>query len=192
MASERPHNAGASEAEVWTLVTFWYDSFWRRVRPMSVGLRAEKPSATSMNRRDLVLAILAAAEGRTYTPVQIQKAAFVICDQLPELIDEGPGFSFQPYDYGPFDSDVYSEISALQRAGLAVIAPSGIGNWSTYAASDAGIEQGDDILYNVLEEKDRAYIEKISNWVRSLDFASLVKSIYEAYPDMRARSIFRG
>lgn len=28
-------------------------------------------------------------------------------------------------------------------------------------------------------------------WVRSLDFASLVKSIYDAYPDMRVNSIFQ-
>ena len=77
-----------------------------------------------MNPRDLVLAILAAAEGRPYTPVQIQKAIFIICDQFPSLIDAGPGFHFEPYDYGPFDSDVYSELAQLQRSGDAVIAPS--------------------------------------------------------------------
>jgi hypothetical protein len=96
-----------------------------------------------MNRRDLVLAILAASAGRPYTPVQIQKAVFVVCDQLPDLIDDGPGFHFQPYDYGPFDADVYSEIAFLQRQGKAAIAPSPSGTWSTYAASDAGVERGD-------------------------------------------------
>jgi hypothetical protein len=144
-----------------------------------------------MNRRDLVLAILAAAEGRPYTPVQIQKAVFVICDQLPDLIDEGPGFHFEPYDYGPFDSDVYSVLSRLEDDGYAEIAPSAYGNWNTYAASDHGVVQAELLLDNMSTE-DEKYIKKISDWVRSLSFKRLVKSIYEAYPQMRANSIFRG
>jgi hypothetical protein len=145
-----------------------------------------------MNRRNVVLAILAAVEGRTYTPVQIQKAVFLVCDKFPDLIDDGPKFNFQPYDYGPFDADVYSCIASLQSDGLAVIAPSPSGNWNTYAASDNGVSQGDEILYNVMGNDERGYIEKVSSWVRSLSFRSLVKSIYDAYPEMRANSIFRG
>jgi hypothetical protein len=144
-----------------------------------------------MNRRDLVLAILSASDGRPYTPVQIQKAVFVICDQLPQLINDGPGFHFQPYDYGPFDSDVYTEIADLQRQGYAIVAPSRLGNWNTYAASDTGVDQGRGWL-NVMDNAERDYIEEISHWVRSLNFNSLVKSIYEAYPHMRANSVFRG
>ena len=144
-----------------------------------------------MNRRDLVLAILAAADGRTFTPVQIQKAVFVICDRVPGIIDDGPGFNFEPYDYGPFDSDVYSELAQLQRSGEAVIAPSGQGNWNTYAATDAGVNRGDTILGG-LDDERQGYIIRVSDWVRSLSFTSLVRSIYEAYPQMRANSIFRG
>jgi uncharacterized protein len=144
-----------------------------------------------VNRRDFVLMILAAAEGRTFTPVQIQKAVFLVWRHFPDIIDDGPTFDFQPYDYGPFDSDVYSEIGALKRAGEAIIAPSGQGDWFTYAASDAGIERAG-ALRPALSDRSFRYIRKISDWVRSLSFAELVKSIYEVYPEMRARSIFRG
>jgi uncharacterized protein len=144
-----------------------------------------------MNRRDLVLAVMAAAQGRTYSPVQIQKAVFLVCDQLRDLIDDGPEFNFQPHDYGPFDSDVYLVIESLQSRGLAVIAPSPSGNWNTYAASDAGLAQGDEVLCNMGKSNQR-YVQRVSEWVRSLSFKSLVKSIYDAYPHMRANSIFRG
>jgi hypothetical protein len=176
---------------------FVYDSFWRWVQSKDLGAGAEEPSADlpktsgSMNRRDLVLAILAAADGRTFTPVQIQKAVFVVCDQYPELIDDGPKFHFEPYDYGPFDPDVYNELAGLARTGDAIIAPSGQGNWNTYAASDAGITRGEN-LWDQLDKDASGYIQKISDWVRSLSFKRLVKSIYEAYPHMRANSIFRG
>jgi uncharacterized protein len=162
--------------------------------------RAEEPTAitpkvsSSMNRRDLVLTILAAADGRTFTPVQIQKAVFLICDRMPNLIDdEVPGFQFVPYDYGPFDSAVYDELAALARNGHAIIAPSAQGNYYTYAASDAGLSRGEDLLWRQqLSHAETDYIIRISEWVRSLSFARLVKSIYEAYPHMRANSIFRG
>jgi hypothetical protein len=107
------------------------------------------------------------------------------------LIDEGPGFHFKPYDYGPFDPDVYSEIGALQRQGEAIIA-SPFGNWNTYAASDRGLDRGENLLYGEMRRGASEYIQKVSNWVRSLSFSSLVKSIYEAYPEMKANSIFRG
>jgi hypothetical protein len=59
-----------------------------------------------MTRSELILALLAAAEGRPYTPVQIQKAAFLVTRNLPQVMGEEQPFEFVPYDYGPFDADV--------------------------------------------------------------------------------------
>lgn len=145
----------------------------------------------SMNRRDLVLAVLAASDGRPYTPVQIQKALFLISQNAGDVVDEGPGFDFQPYDYGPFDSAVYAEAERLAANGAAEIVPSRTGSWSTYAASDEGVTWGREIL-DELSEDSRDYIQGVSAWVRRLSFGSLVKSIYDAYPEMKARSVFRG
>jgi hypothetical protein len=144
-----------------------------------------------MKRRDLVLAALAAADGRPYTPVQIQKALFLISQNVPETVTEAPRFNFVPYDYGPFDQDVYSETEALARGGEAVIAPSGSGRWNTFAASDAGLEHGKQILA-AMPERSRKYIIEVSQWVRAKSFSGLVRSIYDAYPSMKAKSIFRG
>ena len=144
-----------------------------------------------MNRRDLLLAVLAASEGRPYTPVQIQKALFLISQNAGHVVDEGDGFNFRPYDYGPFDSAVYVESERLMAAGEAKIIPSGFGSWNMYAASDAGVVRGRQLL-NRLPSETRDYILGVCEWVRRLSFNSLVKSIYDAYPEMRARSIFRG
>jgi len=57
-------------------------------------------SVRSMNRRDLVLAVLAASQGRSLTPVQMQKAAFLVTTNIPQVVTEGPLFNFVPYDYG--------------------------------------------------------------------------------------------
>ena len=144
-----------------------------------------------MDRRDLLLAILAASDGRPYDPVQIQKAAFLLTRNRPNVVTDGPNFNFTPYDYGPFDADVYNEASALALAGAAAIAPSAAGRWNTYAATDEGLVRGRQILQN-LDEGTREYVSKVSAWVRSQSFGGLVKSIYDAYPDMKVNSIFKG
>jgi hypothetical protein len=146
---------------------------------------------TVMNRQDLLLTVLACAEGQTYTPAQIQKAVFLLVRQVPDLVQQGQTFSFKPYDFGPFDAGVYHEAEALERDGLAVVAPSGYGNWKTYAASAAGIARGHQMLHS-LPARQRDFVLKVSEWVRARSFHSLVKSIYEAYPDMKVNSIFRG
>ena len=51
-----------------------------------------------MNRGDIVLAMLASADGRTFSPVQIQKAIFLVSRNLPSIFDEGEEFS---PDYSP-------------------------------------------------------------------------------------------
>lgn len=143
-----------------------------------------------MNRKELVLATLASAEGRLFTPVQIQKAVFLLSRNLPDLVNEGHGYAFEPYDYGPFDASVYYDANALNSEGDAIIANSSTGRWKTYAASEKGVVRGQAILASLPAGK-REYIKRVSDWVRSLDFSTLVKSIYEAYPEMRANSIFK-
>ena len=144
-----------------------------------------------MDRRELLLAVLAAGKGRPFHPVQIQKAVFLIDRNLPHLVQNGPRYEFVPYNYGPFDRNVYTDAERLQAHGVVIVAPSPNGRWSTYAASQAGIQQGEIILDHVKQES-RRYIESVAQWVLNQSFGSLVKSIYDAYPEMRANSIFEG
>ncbi|MCH8831499.1 MAG: Sua5/YciO/YrdC/YwlC family protein [Chloroflexi bacterium] len=110
---------------------------------------------------------------------------------LPDLVTEGPNYNFAPYDYGPFDSTVYNDARVLQAAGLARIADASNGRWSTYSATDHGLERATEILGGMTKGQ-RKYILDVAAWVRKLSFSALVKSIYDAYPQMRERSIFEG
>lgn len=143
-----------------------------------------------MNRKELLLAVLAAGQGRAFQPAQIQKAVFLISTNLPHLVHVGPRYNFAAYNYGPFDRNVYVEAENLRDEGAAVIAPAANGRWMTYAASNVGLRRGEQIL-DRLKIKRRRYIESVAEWVLAQSFVGLVKSIYDAYPEMRENSIFQ-
>lgn len=143
-----------------------------------------------MGRSDILLTVLAAANGQSFTPAQLQKALFLVTTNTPHLFDEGSIFNFEPYDYGPFDKAVYDEANLLRAIDLCEIRPSTSGRWNTYSATDAGVERGH-MLISQIQPDAAAYIRSVAEWVRQQSFSSLVRSIYESYPEMKANSIFR-
>ena len=141
-----------------------------------------------LNRRQIVSAGLAAAgQNATFTPVQVQKLFFLIDREGPHLVN-GPHFAFRPYDYGPFDSDVYSTLDSLEREGLVAVVA---GRYRLYMLTPSGFAEGQRIL-GALPSETRDFIRKTVRWVCGLSFQQLVAAIYRRYPEMRANSIFQG
>lgn len=121
--------------------------------------------------------------------MQAQKLFFPLDEKLPELVG-GPRFDFKPYAYGPFDSGVYRDFDALARRELVEISTAGFPSLRTYRATPVGQARGAELL-DTLPGNAVACIRKLSGWVRSLSFASLVSAVYQAYPAMRVNSVFR-
>lgn len=145
-----------------------------------------------MNRHDVVLAVLACAEdGHTYSPVQIQKALFILSEEASDIFDADSKFNFQAYDYGPFDKDVYAELEALSREELVEIGVNPQLTRKTYAVSPEGRRIADALNAGLSEDQIK-FMTKVSSFVRRLSFSDLVSAIYEAYPDMKENSIFVG
>jgi len=141
------------------------------------------------SRQTSVLAVLAAKPGARFAPVQIQKLFFLIDENVASEIG-GKLFNFEPYDYGPFDKQVYSELEALAQLGLVVIENRQYGAQRRYSLSDRGQELGQEKLSALQPDLGR-YFQEVSDWVRSLSFSELVGAIYNAFPAMKANSIFK-
>jgi hypothetical protein len=142
-------------------------------------------------RRKLVLAALAAdAANAQFAPVQVQKLFFLLDRNIADEMG-GEQFAFEPYDFGPFDREVYSELEALARKGLLDIREAGPRPGDRrYSLTRAGYDLGQKCLLRIPPRGAR-YMKKAATWVRSLNFAELVGSIYKQYPEMRAKSVFR-
>lgn len=143
-----------------------------------------------MDRKKFMLAAMSPAGTGFFTPVQVQKMFFLfdmnISDQLGEEY-----FEFTPYDYGPFDVDVYRELEELENKGLVEIqdlyptlSP------KRYRLTDDGLRVGAELFVN-LDDFIQKYIHDVVEFVRSMSFAELVAAIYEFYPDMAANSTFK-
>lgn len=138
---------------------------------------------TLSSRQKDVLCALSTGLG-AFTPVQVQKFFFL----LDEKLYEARRFRFEPYDYGPFDKDVYSELEALENAGLLQT----IRDRFSVRAYDLTVEghlagRG---LQDELSEETVEYMERLARWVQRQSFSELVSSIYNAFPHMAERSVF--
>src|SRR2546426_12591221 len=90
-----------------------------------------------LRRGAWVLLALRAAEGHTLTPVQLQKALFLLGKRRPKDVGH-PFYHFRPYDYGPFDVAVYTDADQLADEGLVVIDRSRGDASRSFNLTDAG------------------------------------------------------
>jgi|ERR1700741_3861425 uncharacterized protein len=143
-----------------------------------------------LSREEIALVVLALADGRPFTPVQVQKSLFLASDKVASAFRSDSRYDFQPYDYGPFDRQVYLDVEGLERQGLAQVNHQPGSRWRTYAATEHGVAEGRRLAGQLTGEQ-RDILGTIVNLVRSLSFNDLVSAIYRAYPSMRERSVFQ-
>jgi hypothetical protein len=142
-----------------------------------------------MDKNDLVLAVLAVSDGAIHTPVQVQKLFFLIDMKYADYVG-GKHFHFEPYDYGPFDKDVYRTLEFLEAKGLVEITENKCKRGNMYRLTKEGQKEGNEHLHKI----DSSAVEKIkelSAFIRGLSFAELISAIYKAYPETKVNSVFR-
>jgi uncharacterized protein YwgA len=149
-------------------------------------------SSTRLKRNEWLLFLLGSEDtaGRRPTVidrVRIMKCLFVIAKSLPDAIGDDY-YNFRAYDYGPFDSTVYSDAEALCAAGLAEEVR---GRYVAYAATPAGIEKAKELATRIPAQV-KEYVHQVRAWATAVDFNTLIRAIYQRWPEMKASSVFRG
>ena len=136
-----------------------------------------------MNRSGWMLAAMSVKGTESFSPVQMQKLMFMLSKNLPlpEL-----KFDFKPYDYGPFDADVYRELETLAKEGDVSI--EGDGRKRRYRLTATGVAKGATCLNET--GLFAQYVKDLVRWITSLTFPQLVTEIYKLYPEMKVNSVF--
>jgi len=143
-----------------------------------------------MERKHWTLLVLDNAEGLGLSPLQLQKSLFLIGRNLPGEVGDSY-YEFVPYNYGPFDSTIYSDAHKLVDEKLVRMISVEGRNWVYYSITPEGHQVAEQ-LRATSKVTDRAsqYVEKVVKWVQSLSFAQLLSAIYQAFPEYKANSVF--
>jgi len=142
------------------------------------------------SRSNWLLLMIAIAESDGLTPIQLQKALFLLGDKCRGLV--GTDFyEFKPWDYGPFDPMVYDDARDLETGGFVSIVPDPGQRWSRYTITGKGAEIAK-CLKPQLPAAAIGYAQAVVDWVKPLTFVELARAIFKAYPEMAKNAVFQG
>jgi hypothetical protein len=133
----------------------------------------------------LLLALAEAADG-SLTPVQIQKAMFLLKEEAGRDISK-KFYKFIPYNYGPFCADIYQDLAILESKGLVITDKAQ--KWQVFTITKKGLEKAE-IDSGSLSNPVRNYIRVLIVWIKAQTFSSLLQSVYKKYPDYAINSVF--
>ncbi|MBV6504109.1 MAG: hypothetical protein AKCLJLPJ_02209 [Fimbriimonadales bacterium] len=138
-----------------------------------------------MKRGDWALLALYYAEQPLY-PVHMQKILFLLSRAGADAVGDD-FYDFQPWDYGPFSSQVYWDLEKAAEEGLVVIDASGrVRHYSLSPAGEAHAQE----LAKHLDPKMAEYLKRVTEWAKGLSFSDLVRAIYQRFPEYKTRSVF--
>jgi hypothetical protein len=143
--------------------------------------------ALDMIKRDdyLLLALAESADG-SLTPVQIQKAMFLLKEEAGG--DIGKNFyKFIPYNYGPFCSDIYQDLTVLESNGLVITDKSK--KWPIFTITKNGLEKAKHDSSS-LNKSVKKYMPILIGWIKGQTFSSLLQAVYKKYPNYAVNSVF--
>jgi len=139
-----------------------------------------------MERKDWILVLLHATEGGHLDRVRIVKGLFLLSQESPEPLENF--YSFYPYLYGPFSSEIYSDLDELIEENLIAIDLKIAPSWSQYRLTDKGSSRAKE-LWKALSKPIRQKLSEIAKNVLSLSFSKLLTYVYGKYPDYARESV---
>ena len=142
-----------------------------------------------LERQDWLLLALSKSPAGTMSPVQIQKALFLFAQEVGGSLGT-QFYSFEPYDYGPFDAAIYVDLRRMTSLGQVRGEWSPGRSWKSYTITGPGREAAREIERDA-DARLAAFLERIVTWVGGRSFSDLLRSVYAAYPEFAVNSVFR-
>ena len=139
---------------------------------------------TEVSRSDILLAIIAAANGSELSRVQLQKVAFLVSEEFKGRLPED-FYKFDKHNFGPFCIDIYNDTEMLYYWGWIRVKSGAEPRLDTY--SIAKPLNLDDLQF---DEDIKQYIKDTVAWVVDMSFGEIVRAIYWLFPEYRENSIF--
>jgi uncharacterized protein len=137
----------------------------------------------------LLIAFEGAPEG--LDPVRIQKGMFLFARETD--VPATQKYDFRPYNYGPMSRQIYDDLDALVAGDLVEQVPVRGQSWTLYRATTAGVARGNELVAQASDVYPKAveHLFVTKGAVASVSFEELLTDVYDRYPDMATKSVFR-
>lgn len=142
-----------------------------------------------MKREEWILLAADCAENGSLSPIQLQKSLFLLSQKYPNEVGEG-FYEFKPYNYGPFDKEIYSDCIVLAQQGFLIVQQPIGQSWTGYSVTRTGIEYAKRLEKKAFKD-GREYLCQIVKWIQGLTFSELLTAIYNAFPEFKKDSVFQ-
>ena len=143
-----------------------------------------------LTRQDWLLLALSKSSGGAMSPVQIQKAMFLFGQEAGDRVGRD-FYSFQPYDYGPFDAAIYADLRRMTRLGRTRGEWNPDRSWKAWSITVPGRDAAIALEIDA-DARLNDYLGRVVTWVTGKSFPELLRSVYAAYPEFAVSSVFRG
>ena len=137
-----------------------------------------------VSRSDILLAILAAANEKELSRVQLQKVAFLVSEEFKGRLS-ADFYTFDKHNYGPFSIDIYNDTEMLHYWGWIHINPGAERRHDTYS-----IAEPFDLDGLPIDNDIKTFIRRTVAWVEGMSFGEIVRAVYWLFPEYRENSIF--
>lgn len=147
----------------------------------------------SMNHRQrILLAWMSSSPSPYIDPIRVMKGMFLITMETPDdWLSVADKYEFEPYNWGPFSKDVYSDLEVLRGFGYVSVQAHSGRSWNTYALTKAGQQAAAEVS-DSLDPRLMKYIDSVSQFVINRGFSDLLNAVYKRYPQYATRSLFGG
>ena len=137
-----------------------------------------------MTKKDWTLLVISSCNRSPLQPVHLQKSLFLLQRNLTlSQLEVEDFYHFEPYDYGPFCSQIYLDAEKLTAEGFVHIDRPINQSFQLYSPTEQGLSSAGD-LRKSLRPEVVDYLGRVVQWTCSMSFRSLISAIYRVYPDM--------
>ncbi len=141
-----------------------------------------------MNPRQQWLLLLLGAPGGSHGVDQVRAMKGLFLLAMEPGHPAASLFTFEAYDYGPFDSSVYRDLDAFEAEGLVTVTRFPSTRRRVFDLTDRGRVRYRE-LTETMAEADLETVARVKARVTSLSFTELLREIYTSFPEFRERSV---
>jgi uncharacterized protein YwgA len=128
---------------------------------------------------------------RELDPIRIMKGLFLFnMKARPHWLSQEARYTFEPYSYGPYSSQLTSDLRSLSLKGYLQSSQAQGQSWSYYRLTDKGRIAARQHEPQI-NPRAVAYLHTLREYVSELSFKALLNAVYAMYPQYAVKSVFK-